>query len=219
MKGESIPAYRDEVASAVLAYFLDRGLRRTDAFLDVGCGRLHSGIKVLAYLDPGRFFGLDREPSCFDWNGNPKHPTAAMTADVHGLAEKKPTLWRTDSFEMGPLGDTRPRFALAQSVLTHILPETVTACLRALRGRLSQGGVFSATYLPSDPGSLAPAVGAPHRGRGSPRRPGPPDEFVAVRYPSECLRQLGAQEGFLVQIVGPWGHPRSDSHMVEFVAP
>lgn len=182
------------------------GLRPDHTFLDVGCGRLKSTLHVLAYLEPGHYFGFDREPSMFEHESYITAPALVRAAE---LEAKAPTFWLTDSFDCYPLKGRRVDVALAQSVFSHLGPESVGQCLSQLRRVIHPDGVFYATIFPGSGPDVE--IGEPHRGRPVPRH----DEFTVVRYPPDRLAVLAEQAGWRCRWREDYDHP-SGQIMVEF---
>lgn len=49
----------DETGRIQIAALCDLGLRPTDRVLDIGCGPLRTGVRLLRYLAPGNYWGTD----------------------------------------------------------------------------------------------------------------------------------------------------------------
>jgi SAM-dependent methyltransferase len=86
------------------------GLKPFHTLLDVGCGPLRGGIHAIAYLERGRYCGVDFNPSFIR--------AARRRVEAEGLAARAPVL---DAIEDFALDDIRGRFdfALAFFVLNH----------------------------------------------------------------------------------------------------
>ena len=103
----------------------------TDRVLDLGCGPLCLGSGLIAYLDPGHYTGVDRDPVLLD---------AGRALLRHkGLESKAPTLVCTNDLStvtLGPVYDV----IWSHSVLIHMDPATVQTALDCIARHLAPGG-------------------------------------------------------------------------------
>lgn len=53
----------DEAGERHLAFLREQGLKPSDTVLDVGCGCLRTAVRLLQYLEPGRYVGVDQDAS------------------------------------------------------------------------------------------------------------------------------------------------------------
>lgn len=53
----------EEIGQLQLDFLRSRGLRSNHRIVDIGCGSLRAGVKLVAYLDPGNYYGTDINPS------------------------------------------------------------------------------------------------------------------------------------------------------------
>jgi SAM-dependent methyltransferase len=179
-------------------YLVGAGLRPHHYFLDVGCGSMRGGRLFVGYLEKGRYYGFDKERRLL---------TAGRSILKRiGLMAKEPTLLETSTFDLSSLGGVRFDFALAQSVFSHLIPDDIMLCLKAVVPRLSPCGEFHATWF--DSGSRMGDEGNPHPFRNE------GNERDIARYPFGMFVEMGQEIGADVQLVGPWGHPRGQKMMV-----
>jgi hypothetical protein len=177
-------------------YMVGSGLRPWHELLDVGCGSLRGGRHFVRFLEPGRYWGMDKERWLIE--------AGWKVLRAGNLLVKRPNLCISDgSFNLSfiPRGKTF-HFALAQSVFTHLKPDEIKACLKAVMGRLRWGGEFHATYFDSD----SVDVGEPHRFRDG--------ERDIARYPFAFFHRLAQSCDAKVQMLGDWGHPRKQKMLV-----
>ena len=139
----------DEMGKLQLDFLVSRGLQPSDTMLDVGCGALRGGVHFVRYLEPGHYFGIDRQQWLLDAG-------LAELADA-GIPDRRPTLLLDNKFEFGRFNQTFD-VALAQSVFTHVGLNAVHRCLVKMGEVLRPGGVFYATILENtkDPNFLGP---------------------------------------------------------------
>ncbi len=201
----SIGGMWDEIGKLQFDFVRDRGLSRDMAFLDVGCGCLRGGIHIAAYLDPGRYFGIDLSERLLN---------VGYTVELreHNLQHKVPrgNLRATDTFDVTPFGQAFD-MALAVSVFSHLPLEHLTLCLTRLASSMTPGGRFFITYFdcPPDHDWNTPLRHTPGRKISLPDR----DPF---HYRGADLEHATLGLPWRLATHGPWNHPR-DQWMAEFV--
>lgn len=181
----------DEIGRVQLDFLLAEGLQREHYVLDVGCGALRAGVHFVGYLEPGRYFGIDINPSLIR--------AGLWELARAGLADRCPAenLRATAEFDcdFGVAFD----FAIAQSLFTHIPLSEVDRCLRRVAPAMKPGGRFFASYNGLPPGRRL-------------SRPSTRDPF---RHAYDDLAAAGAPGHWSVRYVDDWGHPRG-MKMVEY---
>jgi hypothetical protein len=182
----------DEMGSLQFEFLRSRGLRPQDILLDIACGSLRLGSKVIPYLERGHYLGVDKEAGLIE--AGMKHELSQAL-----LQEKSPELLVSGSFEFSKL-TKRPTFAIAQSLFTHLTVELIHSCFRNLRSVIANGGVFYATYFETDERVKNPATSHDH------------DYFAYTQ--SEML-DFGEAAGFSGTYIGDWSHPRGQK-IVEY---
>ncbi len=187
----------DEVGPLQFEFLVGRGLRPEHYLLDVGCGSLRGGVHAIAYLQPGHYYGMEKEASLLRAGEEIELPRARLT-------DRAPHLHVTGTFDVDWIPeDVAFDFALAQSLLTHLRPDLISLCLERVLSRLSPGGVFYATFFECAEGE--DALGPSHGWR--------EDELQHPRYSLATLTRLATEAGGTVEYIGSWGHPR-DQRMI-----
>jgi SAM-dependent methyltransferase len=118
------------------------GLRPDSVLLDVGCGSLRGGKKLVPYLEPGHYFGI--EPN--EWL------IEAGIANELGrdvAQEKNPRFSNDSNFTLTIFGVSFD-FILAQSIFTHAAPHQIERCLAQAKLAMKQDAVFVANFLQGD---------------------------------------------------------------------
>lgn len=191
----------DELGALQFDFLRAQGLDPLDRLLDVGCGALRAGVKLVPYLAPGRYYGIDLRQELLD---------AGYEREIAplGLEDRLPreNLVANGAFDATGFGVTF-RFAIAQSVFTHLPHEALTGCLERLAPVFEPGGRVFVTYFerPQDgePGPFAHPRGiVTHANRD-------PFDFTPAQ-----LRAATAP-GWTLDVIGDWGHPR-DQRMAVF---
>eukprot|EP00947_MAST-08B_sp_MAST-8B-sp1_P000418 g418.t1 len=143
-----------------LDIMLKDGLRPHHKVLDVACGSLRGGVKMVPYLDPGNYYGVDINEALL---------VAGYEKEIvpRGLASRLPreNLLVTANFDFRPFGlpggansgggangggDGDIRFVnfdfvMIQSLFTHISLEGIEECLAKLSPYMRPGGLVFAT--------------------------------------------------------------------------
>jgi SAM-dependent methyltransferase len=184
-----------------IAFLLTRGLRRSDRFLDVGCGTLRGGIPIIDYLDEGNYTGIDVRPIAIE-------EAKKELAGYPNLAEKNARLILSTGF------DTLPDLGLIDrawsfSVLIHMQDDISSACLLFLGRTLRPGGIYNATAN----------LGETHTSRIG------KEGFPVFRRPIAFYAELAEAAGLTMEDLGTLrslGHELNvgdDHHMLEFQRP
>lgn len=137
----------DELGAWQLDALKAAGLQPHHRLLDVGCGAMRLGLRAVAYLEPGHYYGIDA--------------FAPYLELARRLAEREVPgrpfeLLLSDAFEFSRFG-VKFDYGMAQSVFTHLPAEQCEACVAELRKVMAPGGAFVFTYLigvPSTQGFL-----------------------------------------------------------------
>lgn len=134
------PAENYDVVSAMqfnLLTFL--GLRENQQVLDVGCGSLRAGRVLIAYLQPGRYFGI--EPEQWLIEEGIRNETGQ---DLINL--KRPRFSNDQNFTLTTFNE-KFDFMLAQSVFSHAAQSSIRRCLSEAKKVMKPSAMFAATYF------------------------------------------------------------------------
>lgn len=125
-------------------------------FLDIGCGSLRLGAKLIKTHDAGKYIGLDTTQELInyglDYEINPKV-----------LEEKKPRFIVNDQFDLSELGDEKIDIAWSYAVWMHVNDTVLRQGLRNVREVLADDGALFSTI-----------GGEPN----TPNNPRPDDDYV-----------------------------------------
>lgn len=137
------PTHRYDLMSANQFMVLCRlELREDHTLLDIGCGSLRAGRLLMAYLLPGRYFGIEPESWVLD---------EGIREEVgrEFINLKRPTFDHNREFELGVFG-RRFDFMLAQSIFTHTPITQIRKCFAEAASALAPNGLFAATFKRGD---------------------------------------------------------------------
>jgi SAM-dependent methyltransferase len=190
----------EEMGDLQFEYLVRHGLERHHCLLDVGCGPLRGGIHFIRYLEPGRYFGVDK-------NGPVLEEARRVEVPRHGVADKRPTLVAMESFDFPRLGQTFD-YALAQSVFTHLDVNQIIRCVMQMEKVLVAGGRFFATIWENPEGK---------RNLDDIRQ----TERKVTHFDADSYHyDVGTFEwickgtSLSVERLGPWGHPDNQIMLV-----
>lgn len=189
----------DELGELQVSFLRSRGLRADHRVLDVGCGCLRAGVKLVPLLQPDHYFGLDISPALLE--------AGRAELKALGLLDRvaRRNLRATASFDAS--GFPRFDFGIAQSVFTHLPLPAFVACLYAIKPNFVCGGRFFATFFAAPEGSES------YRQLCGKHTYSARDPFHVT--PAAVL-QAASEAGWRGSWIGDWSHPK-DQQIAEFV--
>lgn len=176
----------EEIGKLQFDFLLANGLKPTDVFLDIACGSLRAGVHLIPYLNKGNYLGIDKEKKLIEL-GISKELNSEL------LSKKTPEFIISNEFEFKKFHKI-PNFAIAQSLFTHLPPKLINDCFRKLRDQFHKDGVFFATYFISE---------KKHKNSNKPHDHG------IFKYTVQEVIQFGELNGWNVEYIGNWNHPRN----------
>lgn len=184
-----------ELGELQFRFLVDQGLRPEHVLLDIACGSLRAGVRLVPYLNTGNYLGIDIMPELIE-HGR----TAELGPVLCGI--KRPEFVVSSSFEFERFS-RRPDFAIAQSLFTHLIEPDIAQCLGNLGRFALPTTVLFATFFEVPAPVANPAESHPH---------------VAFRFTRERMRRLGEQAGWSMEYIGDWRHPREQKMLRYFRA-
>jgi hypothetical protein len=175
----------DEIGALQFNFLRAQGLRPDHYLLDVACGALRLGVKVIPYLEPGHYLGIEKEAGLVKAGLEKELDPAVRLA-------KQPHLVVSDSFEFEKLGQ-KADFAIAQSLFSHFPGHLIETCLTRLYPHMRDGGTMYATFFESKQRVSNPNV---------------PHDHGYFAYTPEEMLGFGHAAGFQSTYIGGWNHPR-----------
>jgi SAM-dependent methyltransferase len=127
----------EKLGRAQFDFLVGRGLQPGHHPPDVGCRPLRAGVHFIRYLEPGHYYGVERDAEVLPAGRD-------VELRLQGLTDRRPVLTVMDDFAFDRLGQTF-EYALAQSVFTHLGLNKVQRCLMSIERILAPGGKFFAT--------------------------------------------------------------------------
>ncbi len=187
----------EEMGQKQLDWLTGHGLEPQHRFLDVGCGSLRAGRRLLDYLDPGNYYGIDINPTLID------------AGYEHELDDRQRArlpiehLRATDRFD----ADFGVSFdmAIAQSVFTHLSLNNMRLCLHRVAKVLRPGAKFYVTFFQRPPHRDVDYF-SPNFPKFTERNP--------YSYYKQDMRWVAQRAPWRFDYIGEWGHPMKQQMVV-----
>jgi len=181
-----------EMGELQFKFLIDHGLRPEHTLLDIACGALRLGNRVVPYLDRGNYLGIDIKEALIE------HGKEAELGPTL-CALKQPEFVVSDNFEFWKF-TKRPDMAIAQSLFSHLIESDIGMCLENLALHRRDDTVFYATFNEAPEASENPAKSDPHG---------------YFQYTRVEMERLGQRTGWKMTYIGDWHHPR-DQKMIKY---
>ncbi|MFD7441523.1 class I SAM-dependent methyltransferase [Streptomyces sp. NPDC059909] len=119
-------------------YLRRHGLRADDRLLEIGCGNLRAGWRLIDYLDVGHYYGIDISPEILI--------AAQETVARRQLQDKLPHLSVVRDLRLAALPSGYFTVVHAHSVFSHSPIEVIDECLAHVGRVLAPHGFFDFTF-------------------------------------------------------------------------
>jgi SAM-dependent methyltransferase len=123
-------------------YLVDSGLRRDHRLLEIGCGNLRGGWRLIDHLDPGNYTGVDISPDVLF--------AAQQTLAEFKLTDNVPRLTPVRDLTLSWLPADWFDVVHAHSVFSHCPWEVIEECLANVGRVMAPGAFFDFTYNATD---------------------------------------------------------------------
>lgn len=183
----------DELGSLQLTFLRKHGLKANHVLLDIGCGSMRAGRKLIPYLEKKNYLGIDARPELIE---------AGIEVELGAelCRQREPEFVVSDKFEFSRFSK-RPDFAIAQAVFIHLTDEQILLCMNNLRSFSNPWTKLYATYLESAAPKRIESDMHPH---------------LIFYHTREQMMNFGKLSGWRARYIGNWKHPRGQV-MVEYV--
>ena len=170
------PAWR-RIGRLQVDYLKEHGLQPRHRVLEIGCGNLRAGWRLIKYLRPGHYYGVDISPDVI--------LAAQDTVAAQGLAAKVPHLTVVRDMTYAFLPDDYFDVIHAHSVFSHCPLDVIEDCFAHIGRVMKPDAFFDFTFYRSD-----------DKDYGRLR-----EEF---RYRIETLTAAAERHGFHAQFMEDW---------------
>jgi SAM-dependent methyltransferase len=163
-------------------YLLRHGLRPEHRLLDIGCKNLRAGWRLIQYLNPGNYYGVDISPDILI--------AAQDTVCRFNLRDRLPYLTVIGDLKLGFLPDQHFDVVHAHSVFSHTPIDTIDEALAHVGRLLKPNGYFDFTY---------------------PETAGPARDFLRedFYYPTQQLVDLARSHGLAAEKMRDWDYDQA----------
>lgn len=187
----------DEIGDLQIAMLRQQGMQPHNTLLDVGCGSLRLGVRAVAYLDAGKYWGTDLVTELMQ-AGYEKEIVPA------GLADKLPREQLVADADFAFPGiPAAIDFAMATSVFTHLPLNHLRLCLANLGAMVNPGCRFYFTiFTPPDGASVNASHQQNERAVSHPHK----DPY---HYTVEDVLYAAKGLPWEITYIGAWDHPRN----------
>lgn len=166
-----------EVGKLQFDYLLRHGLRADYRVLDIGCGNLRLGWRLIDHLHIGGYYGIDASPEIL--------LAALRTVEEFRLQEKEPRIVLVGDLRFGFLPEGYFDVVQAHSVFSHTPLDVLDECLAHVGRVMKPSAFFDLTWFSTD--------GTPYSKLG--------EDFY---FPRHDLSDLAAKHGFSFEVMSDW---------------
>jgi hypothetical protein len=188
----------DEIGGLQLDFLKANGLQPHHRLLDIGCGSLRLGVRAVAYLDAGNYWGTELNETLLDAGYEKEVIPSGSSAK---LPRANLVVDEDFSFKGVP---PQIDFAIAASVFTHLPLNHLRLCLTNLARHVTTSCTFFFTVF-TPPDGLP--VTQSHRQPGGGKWTHPARD--PYHYCVADLRYAAQDTPWSIQFIGEWGHPRN----------
>jgi SAM-dependent methyltransferase len=179
-----------------LDYLIAAGLTPRSRVLDIGCGALRAGRKIIAYLDPGLYYGIDPDRQLLDAGYE-------LELSPMDLAARCPRTNLAHSAKFRHLHLTEPQidFGICVSVMRGLSVGHVQVCLERVAPYFKPGGQLHISFLELPAGR---PLSTPYTNMARFVSQGvvPPSHFYRGG-----MEEAALTSGWEASYIGQWGHP------------
>lgn len=189
----------EEAGGRHLAFLREQGLKPSDFVLDLGCGCLRTAVKLLPYLEPDRYVGVDRDAAIIEAGLSIEAPLAGVDASRGQYVVS----------EVNDLASVDGRFDViwVNGLLQDLPHELAAMTLAGALRRLAPGGRMYVAYFEAPTFLATEPI----------ERPGPCFTYfdrTPRHFEFATLARWVAAAGGRAERIGEWGDPHGQMMMV-----
>ena len=189
----------DEIGRLQLEFLKEVGLLPQHRVLDIGCGCLRGGVKIIRYLEPDHYFGIDADKELL-------RAGYETELELAGLTDRLPrrNLYCSRRFRHERLPQGTIDYGICAAVMTHLPFVDLRLCLTNAADYFRAGGKLFVSFFEHNEDTEAPDPAALKPGAGG-------------AYHYRAADMIAAADGtpWRARYIGEWNHPRAQ-RMVEY---
>ena len=175
-----------EHAETHFTYLKEQGIQPQNTLLDVGCGALRTGCKLIPFLNSENYYGIDRMPELIEFGLND-------ILDQDTVFEKKPKFSVNTNFNLDFV-DKKMDYVWCQSLMSHLDEGDIKLCLNNIKNVCNENTKIYFTYFQQD---------------GQERTKNKPSHSkIDIRYDQKVMDDIVHEVGLKKIFNGTIGHPR-----------
>ena len=182
----------DAVGKLQFDKLVDEGLKPEHKLLDIGCGMLRAGKRLIPYLNTGNYYGVEK---------NQGHINSGKTWLIgEDITTEGSHISVNENFNFAFDESPKFDFIIAHSLFPHLQKRDIEVCLRNAKEVMADGCKFFATFFEGEVGTITwdktDKVTITHDGQ---------DPY---HHKFEVLSDLAKEVGLVAEYIGEWDHPR-----------
>jgi SAM-dependent methyltransferase len=193
----------DEAGQMQLDYLIGAGLRPEHRLLDLGCGPLRGGVKLIPYLAPSHYFGIDSHKPAL----NAGHEIELARLELQERCPRA-NLYCSGQFKHERLEPGTIDVGLCVSVMRELPLNFLRVCLENAAGYFKPGAVLHFSYLEL---AAAKPFAQPYTNMARYKSFGVKPPY---HYYRRDIEAAATGTGWRPIYMGSWGHPEGESMMI-----
>ncbi len=137
-----VGGFWDEIGQLQLDFLKQQGLSPEHRFLDIGCGCLRAGVKIIPYLDPNNYYGVDAEKALLDVGYSQELAQAGLSDRLD-----RNNLFCSRLFKHERLEENTIDMGISVSVMTHLPLNYLKICLQNSARYFKSGAKLFLTFF------------------------------------------------------------------------
>ncbi len=201
-RGEPAASW-NEIGQLQLDYLVNAGLLSTHKLLDLGCGALRTGAKLIPYLEPSNYYGIDADLRRLDAGYN-------QELGQLGLRKRSPrkNLFHSQMFNHGRLENGSIDVGICFSVLPELPPHYIRILLERSYRYFKTDAELHVSYMEL-PASQTYSMPYTNMSRFVTQGKEPP-----FHYYRRTMEIAAEGLGWQAHHLGMWDHPNGESMIV-----